>query len=129
MKINLKPIAICIASGLLVFAPFGTRAAEGIATAVEESHREAKPPAAGEIVKLTEHSIEIKDHAGNTHSFAITEHTKFGTKHKAEKLEDFKVGHHVLVSYAEVEGKKTAHVIRELPPHHHGLPGAKVEAP
>jgi hypothetical protein len=120
MKTIHTSIMLLIAAGMLAVAPLGVQAAEAPAKAEVKSHHEGPPPAAGEIVKLTADSIEIKDHKGETHTFAITAHTKYGTKAKEEKHEDFKVGEHVLVSYTEADGKMTAHVIRELPAHHHG---------
>ena len=125
MNIIKTSITLLMAAGLLALAPVGLQAAEPPAKGDVKSHHEGKPPAAGEIVKLTADSIEIKDHKGMTETFAITAETKYGTKDKAAKLEDFKEGEHVLVSYTKADGKMVAAVIRELPPHHHGKVGQK----
>jgi hypothetical protein len=119
MKTNNISITLIMASALLAFAPVGVQAAETPAKGEVKSHHEGTPPAAGEIVKLTADSIEIKDHKGITDTFTITADTKYGTKEKPAKREDFKEGEHVLVSYTKADGKMTANVIRELPPHHH----------
>jgi hypothetical protein len=119
MKTINTSITLIMAVALLAFAPVGVQAAETPAKGEVKSHHEGPPPAAGEIVKLTADSIEIKDHKGITDTFIITADTKYGTKEKPAKPEDFKEGEHVLVSYTKAGGKMTATVIRELPPHHH----------
>ena len=119
MKTNNISITLIMAAALLAFAPVDVQAAETPAKGEVKSHHEGRPPAAGEIVKLTADSIEIKDHKGITDTFTITADTKFGTKEKPAKPEDFKEGEHVLVSYTKAGDKMTATVIRELPPHHH----------
>jgi Cu/Ag efflux protein CusF len=119
MKTINTSITLIMAAALLAFSPVGVQAAGAPAQGEVKSHNEGPPPAAGEIVKLTADSIEIKDHKGITDTFTITADTKYGTKQKPAKPEDFKEGEHVLVSYTKVDGKMTANVIRELPPHHH----------
>src|ERR1700747_3295346 len=71
-----------MAAAPLAFAPVGVQAAETPAKEEAKSHQEGTPPAAGEIVKLTADSIEIKDHKGITETFIITADTKYGTKEK-----------------------------------------------
>ena len=119
MKSIKTSIAFAVAAGLLAFAPVGLRAEDAAATAEHKSHHEGGTPAAGELVKLTDNSIEIKDHKGASHTFAITAETKYGTKLKPAKKEDFKEGEHVLVNHVKEGDKIVATVIRELPPHHH----------
>jgi Cu/Ag efflux protein CusF len=119
MKTISTSITLIIAAALLVFASVCVQAADAPAQGEGKSHHEGPPPAAGEVVKLTADSIEIKDHKGIIDTFTITADTKYGTKEKPAKPEDFKEGDHVLVSYTKADGKMTANVIRELPPHHH----------
>jgi len=107
MKTNNISITLIMAAALLAFAPLGVQAAEIPAKGEMKSHHEGRPPAAGEIVKLTADSIEIKDHKGITETFIITADTKYGTKEKPAKPEDFKEGEHVLVSYTKAGDKMT----------------------
>ena len=66
MKTINTSITLIMAAALLAFAPVGVQAAETPAKGEVKSHHEGPPPAAGEIVKLTADSIEIKDHMGIT---------------------------------------------------------------